>query len=388
MKPAHTRTQKLNNIPSKTLNIEKNGDGNLNKRFVSLILILSISLVIVAEVNSQGQYVGSKNSDVYHYPSCHYVDNIKDENKIWFSSVQDAINQGYRACKSCNPPSSITDPTPEPEPEVDSDPLLELTGDTIEKFVTNVIDGDTFETLGGYRIRLADIDTPEIGYVGYLEATEYLELLVEFKTVILDVDNITGTDPYGRYVCLVYVKHNSTHYLNVNKSLLNEGYANVIDFTNNEFDPNTWALYSPIDPNFEPETEPEQTPETEPPIAFFVYSPYAPEVNDTITFDASDCIDFDGDIVSYNWDFGDGTTSSDQNPIHAYEKEGSFPVTLTITDNDGLADSFTTTIEDIIVPEFSSWITLPMFVLIAIAVIVSKNRLEKQNKSEKTKRKC
>jgi hypothetical protein len=35
------------------------------------------------------------------------------------------------------------------------------------------------------------------------------------------------------------------------------------------------------------------------------------------------------------------------------------------------------------IPEFSSWIVLPISVLITIAVIVSRNRLEKYNKSEK-----
>jgi PKD repeat protein len=39
-----------------------------------------------------------------------------------------------------------------------------------------------------------------------------------------------------------------------------------------------------------------------------------------------------GDILSYFWDFGDGTTSEEQNPIHLYESEGSFDVTLTVTD--------------------------------------------------------
>jgi hypothetical protein len=50
------------------------------------------------------QFVGSKNSDVYHYPSCTYAQRIKAENRIWFSSSQDARNHGYRPCKVCHPP--------------------------------------------------------------------------------------------------------------------------------------------------------------------------------------------------------------------------------------------------------------------------------------------
>ncbi|MGB3346633.1 MAG: thermonuclease family protein [Candidatus Humimicrobiia bacterium] len=51
-----------------------------------------------------GKFVGSKKSDVYHYPKCGYVKKIKSENIIWFSSVEDARNHGYRPCKVCKPP--------------------------------------------------------------------------------------------------------------------------------------------------------------------------------------------------------------------------------------------------------------------------------------------
>jgi Predicted hydrolase (metallo-beta-lactamase superfamily) len=50
-----------------------------------------------------GQYVGSKDSEVFHYPNCSYVKNILPENMIWFSSRDDAIAQGKRPCKKCNP---------------------------------------------------------------------------------------------------------------------------------------------------------------------------------------------------------------------------------------------------------------------------------------------
>jgi micrococcal nuclease len=55
------------------------------------------------EPQPQGQYVGSIKSDVFHYPSCFYVDRIKPENIIWFSSREDAIANGYRPCKKCCP---------------------------------------------------------------------------------------------------------------------------------------------------------------------------------------------------------------------------------------------------------------------------------------------
>lgn len=50
-----------------------------------------------------GEYVGSINSDVFHYPNCSYVNSIHPENIIWFSSRDDAIAHGYRPCKRCKP---------------------------------------------------------------------------------------------------------------------------------------------------------------------------------------------------------------------------------------------------------------------------------------------
>ena len=53
---------------------------------------------------STKKFVGSKKSDVYHYPTCRYVKKILPENIIWFSSVEDARAHGYRPCKVCKPP--------------------------------------------------------------------------------------------------------------------------------------------------------------------------------------------------------------------------------------------------------------------------------------------
>lgn len=39
----------------------------------------------------------------------------------------------------------------------------------------------------------------------------------------------------------------------------------------------------------------------------------------------------DGDITAYSWDFGDGSTSTEQNPSHAYSTPGTYNVCLTIT---------------------------------------------------------
>jgi len=111
--------------------------------------------------------------------------------------------------------------------------------------VSRVIDGDTFEVSSGQRVRLADIDAPENGQAGFYEAKNVLSDLVLDKTVYLDIDDLYQTDKYGRLVCVVYVRVDSSSYKNVNKALLMEGVA-VIKNYNNEFNPYSWTLYENV----------------------------------------------------------------------------------------------------------------------------------------------
>jgi len=76
------------------------------------------------------------------------------------------------------------------------------------------------------------------------------------------------------------------------------------------------------------------------PEASFTYTPTEITIKDTVSFyDTSQ--DEDGTIVSWFWDFGDGTNSTLQNPTHKFSSKGSFQVTLTVTDNDGATDTIT-----------------------------------------------
>lgn len=72
------------------------------------------------------------------------------------------------------------------------------------------------------------------------------------------------------------------------------------------------------------------------PDADFRYSPYGAPRDFPVAFDASLSEDPDGEIVSYSWDFGDGTTASGAHVQHLFPRShAEYLVTLTVTDDDG-----------------------------------------------------
>jgi PKD repeat protein len=85
--------------------------------------------------------------------------------------------------------------------------------------------------------------------------------------------------------------------------------------------------------------------ENRPPVALFTQSLTTVETGKTTTFYAGDSYDLDGTIVSYQWNFDDGTvvTETDLSITHVYDDDGSYTVTLTVTDDDGATNSISIT---------------------------------------------
>ncbi len=76
--------------------------------------------------------------------------------------------------------------------------------------------------------------------------------------------------------------------------------------------------------------------DTKPVAAFSVNETDVIEGNATVFTDLS--FDQNGSIASWNWDFGDGNSSTEQSPVHTYDT-GAYTVVLTVTDNTGNANT-------------------------------------------------
>lgn len=86
-------------------------------------------------------------------------------------------------------------------------------------------------------------------------------------------------------------------------------------------------------------------PTNQPPNANFSANPTSGEAPLEVSFDASGSSDSDGSIISYSWDFGDGSSGSGETVTNTYDSEGNYTVELEVTDNDGDSANTQKTIE-------------------------------------------
>jgi len=82
------------------------------------------------------------------------------------------------------------------------------------------------------------------------------------------------------------------------------------------------------------------------PTAAFTFSPTTVSAGLPITFDGSTSLAGSGatQITNYSWSFGDGSSGSGKNPTHTFAAGNSFVVTLTVTNDRGLAASASQTL--------------------------------------------
>jgi PKD repeat protein len=100
------------------------------------------------------------------------------------------------------------------------------------------------------------------------------------------------------------------------------------------------------------------------PLADFSYLPNPA----ALTIDFTDQSTSYDELVSWAWDFGDGEISAMQNPTHKFPDNGTFSVSLTVTDADGSVDAITKQVLTYL-PNSSFELPFPLFVVLVIAMI-------------------
>ena len=104
-----------------------------------------------------------------------------------------------------------------------------MTSYTYSAAVEHVVDGDTIDlnvSLGFRqwmrdRFRLAGIDAPERGQVGWADATAALRAMLPVGQPII-IHTAKPRDKYGRWLATIYVGD-----LNVNQAMVDAGHAKV-----------------------------------------------------------------------------------------------------------------------------------------------------------------
>jgi hypothetical protein len=61
----------------------------------------ALSASVGSATTAAGKFVASKSGTKYHYPWCSGAKRIKDENKVWFNTVEEARAAGYTPAANC-----------------------------------------------------------------------------------------------------------------------------------------------------------------------------------------------------------------------------------------------------------------------------------------------
>jgi PKD repeat protein len=151
---------------------------------------------------------------------------------------------------------------------------------------------------------------------------------------------ITG-DSINFVVEVAITNPDGTYSANLN---LPPGFSTVFVSTETRCDPNNPFSQHILDvANGQTVANFEVCADTFPPFPECFANFYA-ELVDSLTFQFNGYyygLDSNAVAVSYLWDFGDGTTSTDASPVHTYAQDGLYWVTLTITGSDGCVSTAT-----------------------------------------------
>ncbi len=202
--------------------------------------------------------------------------------------------------------------------------LDDTTGKLTYYFVTNDTWGNT-KTTDSTSIDIIDETKPVITINSHEYESDGFIHTYEISTTITDNAKVSSSH-------IEYWINNGTH----NKALMDKNgnnYEKTI-YLEKEND-KVFCIINATDPSG-------NEVDTKNPYAYSGGS-YTGVISNPVTFNASNSFDLDGEIVSYNWDFGDGSTGSGKITEHTYYTNGEYDVTLTVTDNEDLKEVDTTT---------------------------------------------
>ena len=119
-----------------------------------------------------------------------------------------------------------------------NNPLCKGTAACFTDTVTYIVDGDTLD-VGSTRIRLALVNSPEVGQPGYTEAKQFTALTCPVgSSALVDEDDGQTGGSYGRMVAVVYCGG-----VNLNGALLGSGNAVLVTYYSSvsEFADEPWT---------------------------------------------------------------------------------------------------------------------------------------------------
>jgi len=105
--------------------------------------------------------------------------------------------------------------------------------------------------------------------------------------------------------------------------------------------------------------------------------PYSGTVGTPVTFDGSESHDPDGEIDEYTWSFGDETTGTGVIISHTYDKQGSYLVSLTVTDAHGESHAESTSVTINPKPEEFPGFEI-IFLFVATTILLFRRRIKKR----------
>lgn len=163
--------------------------------------------------------------------------------------------------------------------------------------------------------------------------SDYKFLFIDF--VFLEIYNLIRDNSKERRGCIPPTPgfRNETFYVSHEDPNRNENYARMVDVFFGPYK-DTQALYLFKYGNGEniQRIRYVGAGTNRPPVADIGIEDQVVRFGEEVIFDGSGSYDEDGDSLTFQWDFGDGSTSSEESPSHSYSSSGLYTVTLVVRD--------------------------------------------------------